>query len=123
MFVTDWMPTILVGALRRDVDMKDLDAVDHWHAMVHPNEELEPRTEALVHFSTWTSCCNTTSSGDETCSGFLSDCYDQTTATLGRLKSPRAAIVTSQGIKLILNEYTMGMGGNAEQDERAKRRR
>jgi len=112
MYVTDWMPTLLeaLGKASSIEDADDLDAVSHWRAMMKTSEEA-PRESALLSLSTWTTCCNTTAAGAETCSGFLSDCYDESTATLSRLSTPRAAVVRSDGFKLILNEYGIGVGG------------
>jgi len=105
--VTDWLPTIMsaidMPQAGRPTGANDIDGYDHW-SMLMSEETSSIREDVLLHMSSWTSCC-VGHEGDTTCSGFLSDCADSSTAVLTFLANPRGAIVSSTGYKMIFNEY------------------
>jgi len=107
--VTDWMPTIL-AAIDASVDSRptahdDIDGVDQWSNIIAAEEDqTQMRDDILLHATSWTSCCTSTS-GEASCTGFLSTCADSTTAVLTPMTNPRGAILSSNGYKLIINEY------------------
>lgn len=111
--VTDWMPTILSAiqapTVSRPSAVNDIDGYDQWSNLISPTT-TQVRDDILIHLSSWTTCC-ADQSGKTTCSGFLSSCADSTTAVLTPLTKPRGAIVSSEGYKLIMNEYEIAWFG------------
>jgi arylsulfatase A-like enzyme len=107
--VTDWLPTIFTAvdldASARPTAVNDIDGVDHWSMMTAGAGATSPvRGDILLHLTSWTTCC-ADANGDTQCTGFLSDCAESTSAVLTFMDKPRGAIISSNGYKLILNEY------------------